>query len=112
MADPNAADAQLWSALEKACAKDFVEKLPQQLDTPIGEKATGISEGQAQRIAIARSLLRRGSVLLLDEATSALDPDTERMLLERLAEAREDRTVIFITHRPSVLEYCDRVLRV
>ena len=97
--------------LRIACA-EFVEALPDGLDSSCGEQGGGLSEGQAQRIAIARSLLRRGSVLLLDEATSALDPDTERMLLERLANAREGRTVIFITHRPSVLEYCDRVLRV
>ena len=108
---PDATDAELWEVLRIACA-EFVETLPDGLDSSCGEQGGGLSEGQAQRIAIARSLLRRGSVLLLDEATSALDPETERILLGRLAEAREGRTVIFITHRPSVLEYCDRVLRV
>ena len=108
---PDATDAELWEVLRIACA-EFVEALPDKLDSSCGEQGGGLSEGQAQRIAIARSLLRRGSVLLLDEATSALDPETERILLGRLAEAREGRTVIFITHRPSVLEYCDRVLRV
>ncbi len=108
---PNATDEQLWEVLRVACA-EFVLSLPEGLDTKCGEQGGGLSEGQAQRIAIARSLLRPGSVLLFDEATSALDPDTERLLLERLAEARGQRTVIFITHRPSVLEYCDRVLRV
>lgn len=108
---PDATDAELWEVLRIACA-EFVETLPDGLDSSCGEQGGGLSEGQAQRIAIARSLLRRGSVLLLDEATSALDPETERILLGRLAEAREGRTVIFITHRPLVLEYCDRVLRV
>jgi ABC-type multidrug transport system fused ATPase/permease subunit len=108
---PDATDEQLWEVLRVACA-EFVLSLPEGLDTKCGEQGGGLSEGQAQRIAIARSLLRPGSVLLFDEATSALDPDTERRLLERLAEARGQRTVIFITHRPSVLEYCDRVLRV
>ena len=108
---PDATDAELWEVLRVACA-EFVEALPEKLDTSCGEQGGGLSEGQAQRIAIARSLLRRGSVLLFDEATSALDPDTERRLLERMAEARDGRTVIFITHRPSVLEYCDKVLRV
>ena len=108
---PDATDAELWEVLRMACA-EFVEALPEKLDSPCGEQGGGLSEGQAQRIAIARSLLRKGSVLLFDEATSALDPDTEHRLLKRLAEARGSRTVIFITHRPSVLEYCDRVLRV
>lgn len=108
---PDATDEQLWEVLRASCA-EFVLSLPEGLDTKCGEQGGGLSEGQAQRIAIARSLLRPGSVLLFDEATSALDPDTERRLLERLAEARGQRTVIFITHRPSVLEYCDRVLRV
>ena len=108
---PDATDAELWEVLRIACA-EFVETLPDKLDSSCGEQGGGLSEGQAQRIAIARSLLRGGSVLLLDEATSALDPDTERCLLERLSKAKGGRTVIFITHRPSVLEYCDRVLRV
>ena len=108
---PDATDEELWEVLRVACA-EFVLSLPNGLDSVCGEQGGGLSEGQAQRIAIARSLLRPGSVLLFDEATSALDTDTERRLLERLAEARGKRTVIFITHRPSVLEYCDRVLRV
>ncbi len=111
LGNPNATDEQLWDVLRLACA-EFVLSLPEGLETKCGEQGGGLSEGQAQRIAIARSLLRQGSVLLFDEATSALDPDTERRLLQRLAEAKGERTVIFITHRPSVLEYCDRVLRV
>lgn len=108
---PDATDEELWEVLRIACA-EFVETLPEGLDSSCGERGGGLSEGQAQRIAIARSLLRPGSVLLLDEATSALDPDTERRFLERVAKAGHGKTIIFITHRPSVLEYCDRVLRV
>lgn len=108
---PDATDDELWAVLRIACA-EFVESLPEGLDAACGEQGGGLSEGQAQRIAIARSLLRPGSVLLLDEATSALDPDTERRLLERLSDARDGRTVIFVTHRTAVLEYCERVLRV
>lgn len=108
---PDATDEELWEALHLACA-EFVEELPEQLDALCGEQGGGLSEGQAQRIAIARSLLRPGSVLLLDEATSALDPDTERRFLEQMFGARNGKTVIFVTHRLSVLEFCDRVLRV
>lgn len=108
---PDATDEELWRVLHIACA-DFVEQLAQGLDTPCGEQGGGLSEGQAQRIAIARSLLRPGSILLLDEATSALDPDTERRFLQRISTDIGNRTLLFITHRTSVLEYCDRVLRV
>lgn len=108
---PDATDDELWRVLRIACA-DFVEQLPQGLDTPCGEQGGGLSEGQAQRIAIARSLLRPGSILLLDEATSALDPDTERRFLQHISTEIGNRTLLFITHRTSVLEYCDRVLRV
>lgn len=108
---PDATDEELWEVLRIACA-EFVLSLPEGLDTACGEQGGGLSEGQAQRIAIARSLLRPGSVLLLDEATSALDPETERRMLERLTDARDGRTVIFVTHRTAVLEYCERVLRV
>jgi ABC-type multidrug transport system fused ATPase/permease subunit len=108
---PDASDEELWQVLETACA-DFVERLPDKLETLCSEKGGGLSEGQAQRIAIARSLLRTGSVLLLDEATSALDPETERRLLHNVAATQRGKTVIFITHRPSVLEYCDYVLRI
>jgi ABC-type bacteriocin/lantibiotic exporter with double-glycine peptidase domain len=108
---PDATDEELWQVLETACA-DFVERLPDKLETLCSEKGGGLSEGQAQRIAIARSLLRTGTVLLLDEATSALDPETERRLLLNVATTQRGKTVIFITHRPSVLEYCDHVLRI
>ena len=104
----DATDEELADALHQACA-DFVMELPEGLDTRCGEGGGGLSEGQAQRIAIARALLRDGSIMLLDEATSALDMDTERQLLQQLL-ASNDKTIIFITHRQAVLEYCDQVL--
>lgn len=105
-----ATDEEMHDALIKSCA-EFVLDLPDGLSTRCGEGGAGLSEGQAQRIAIARSLLRRGSVMIFDEATSALDPETERQLLYNLLSAH-DRTIIFITHRPAVKEYCDQVLTI
>lgn len=110
LGNPEASDDDMYQALHTACA-DFVAQSPQGLDTPCGELGAGLSEGQAQRIAIARALLRTGSVLLLDEATSALDADTERALLHNLRLERGGRTVICITHRPAMVDYCTQVLR-
>lgn len=106
----DATDEEMYAALDTACA-DFVRELPQGLDTSFSEQGVGLSEGQAQRICIARALLRNCSLLVLDEATSALDPDTERKLLTNLLADRK-HTVIFITHRPAVLEYCDKALNI
>ena len=103
-----ASDEQMHEALKMACA-DFVEELPNGLDTPISEQGGGLSEGQAQRIAIARALLRPGSIMLLDEATSALDAETERKVLENIL-SNHQRTIIFVTHRTAVVDYCDQVL--
>ena len=102
--DDEASDERLWQAL------DFVRSLPEGLDTLIGERGVGLSEGQAQRIAIARALLRPGRILLLDEATSALDEDTEARFLEQLRRSVQDRLVIFITHHPRVAAACDQVV--
>ncbi len=110
MGNPAATDSEMREALHKACA-DFVFDLPDQLDTRCSEAGGGLSEGQAQRIAIARALLRNRQVMIFDEATSALDPDTERTLLDNLLKERH-HTIIFITHRPAVVDYCDQVLRV
>lgn len=110
MGNPEADDSQLESALRIAAA-DFVFGLPAGLETQCFEAGGGLSEGQAQRIAIARALLRPGSVLLLDEFSSALDAETETKLLERLTTALPDHTMIFITHREKVIEYCNSVLR-
>lgn len=106
----SATDEEMWAALRKSCA-DFVADLPDGIDTICGEQGGGLSEGQAQRIAIARALLRNRPVMLFDEATSALDPETERQLLKNIL-ADKGKTVIFITHRPAVTEYCDQTLRV
>ena len=113
MGKPEATDEELHEALRLACA-DFVQTLPDGLDTRIGEGGAGLSEGQAQRIAIARALLRQGSVLLLDEATSALDQQTEKQLIENLVEHHSHLsvkpTLIFITHRPAIVNYCSQVI--
>ncbi|MFC2382274.1 MAG: ABC transporter ATP-binding protein [Porphyromonas sp.] len=107
--DEEATDADLKRVLHLAVA-DFVFDLPKGLDTVIGERGLGLSEGQAQRIAIARALLRPGKILLLDEATSALDQDTEAQFLGYLRAHASDRLVIFITHHPDVAAQCDRTL--
>ena len=106
----NATEEEMNEALRLSCA-EFVGELPQGLDTPCSETGGGLSEGQAQRIAIARALLRNRSVMLFDEATSALDPDTERTLLKNILQSNT-KTIIFITHRPAVVDYCDQVLRI
>lgn len=110
MGDPQATDEKMWWALETSAA-DFVKELPSGLDAPCFEAGKGLSEGQAQRVAIARALLRPGKVLLLDEFSSALDTQTEDILMERLTKALPDRTMIFITHRERIIEFCDSVLR-
>lgn len=106
----DATDEEMKAALHQSCA-DFVMELPQGLDTLCSEQGGGLSEGQAQRISIARSLLRNRSIMLFDEATSALDPETERQLLQNLLSSH-DKTIIFITHRPAVIEYCDQTLKI
>lgn len=111
MADPSATEEQMEAALHDAAA-DFVLSLPEGLDTPCGEVGSGLSEGQAQRIAVARTLLKRGSVLILDEATSSLDADTELLMLQRLrARCLGAHTVIFISHREAVLRLADAVVK-
>lgn len=110
MGKVDATDEEMKEALRMSCA-GFVEQLPDGLDTSCSEAGGGLSEGQAQRIAIARALLRKGSILIFDEATSALDMQTERQLLSQLL-AEHRHTVIFITHRPAVVDYCDQVLRI
>ena len=106
MGNPAATEEELWEALEIACAREFVEKLPQGLNTMLGEQSSGISEGQAQRIAIARAMLRRAPVVIFDEATSALDEATELHILEHIRNKGKDTTYLIITHRQKALEYC------
>ena len=109
LGDPEADEAGMKEALRVAAA-DFVFQLPDGLDTPCSENGGGLSEGQAQRIAIARALLRRGSILLLDEFSSSLDPETEKRLMENLSSALPGRTMIFITHRRKITEYCSDII--
>lgn len=107
---PDATEEEMKKALTKSCA-DFVMDLPDGMDTICSEKGGGLSEGQAQRIAIARALLRNRPVMIFDESTSALDPETEKMLLENILSGK-DKTIIFVTHRPAVVDYCDQVLKI
>lgn len=111
MGDPEASEQRMWKVLELSAA-EFVKDLPDGLDTICGEKGTGLSEGQAQRIAIARGLLRPGSIMLLDEFSSSLDPETEERLLKGLVSVNKDKTMIFITHREATLKYCDKIVRI
>jgi ABC-type bacteriocin/lantibiotic exporter with double-glycine peptidase domain len=106
----DATDEEMRHALHVAVA-DFVMELPEGLDSRCGEGGVGLSEGQAQRISIARALLRSGSLLLLDEPTSSLDPETERTLMARLASELGGRTVIVVTHRESVVALCGESCR-
>ncbi len=108
---PDATAEEMWNALEMAGAADFVKKTPEGLKSNLSEHAGGLSEGQAQRISIARALLRDKPVLILDEATSALDEKTESVVLQRIVE-NYDKTFFIITHRRSMLKYCDRVLEI
>jgi len=110
LARPEATNEELRRVLHIAMA-DFVYELPDGIDTQLGERAGGLSEGQAQRIAIARGLLRPGSILLLDEISSSLDEKTEHELFSRLFAAYPEKTMIFITHRPEVSLLCDDVIR-
>ena len=109
LGNPDATEADMREALETACA-GFVMDRPDGLDAVCGELGAGLSEGQAQRIAIARALLRKGSILLLDEATSALDMHTEQELLRNLSRRRAGQTIICVTHRPAVTQYCTHVI--
>ena len=109
MGKKNASEEELWEALRMADADTFVMKTEDGLDTKLTEKAGGLSEGQAQRIAIARALIRNKPQLILDEATSALDEDTESRILSRITKSY-GKTIFIITHRRSMLRYCNRVI--
>ena len=109
---PEATDEEINAALKAACAYDFVAALPEGINTPLGERGAGFSEGQNQRLAIARAVLRKAPVLLLDEATSALGLETERRVLENITALCRGKTLIVMTHRESVLPLCDSVYRI
>jgi ABC-type bacteriocin/lantibiotic exporter with double-glycine peptidase domain len=109
---PDATEEEMEQALKIACAWDFVQQFPEGLHHPLGAGGRGISEGQAQRLAIARALLRKAPVLLLDEATSGLDAATERKLMENLRQSGRVGTCILVTHRPGSAEFCNRAYEV
>ena len=112
MVKEDATEQELTEALQLACAWDFVSRMPEGIHSSVGERGRGLSEGQAQRIAIARAILKDAPILLLDEATSALDVATERQVLRNIICCRPNKTCIVTTHRPSVLNLCQRVYRV
>ena len=112
MVKEDATEEEIIEALRTACAWDFVANMPESIHSKVGERGKGLSEGQAQRISIARALLRDAPILLLDEATSALDVTTEREVLRNIVEKAPYKTCIVTTHRPSVLNLCRRVYRV
>ena len=112
MVNENATDEELIEALKMACAWDFVSRKPGGLEAKVGENGRGFSAGQAQRLSIARAIVAGAPILLLDEATSALDVTTERQVLRNIVQRQPNRTVIVTTHRPSVLNLCQRVYRV
>jgi len=112
LAKKDATDEELIQALETACAYSFIRELPEGIYTRIGERGLGLSEGQAQRIAIARALLRNAPILLLDEATSALDAETEAKVLKGIMEYGKSRICIFATHRNKILAECKSIYRI
>ncbi len=109
---PQATDEELWQALEMACADGFIRTLPKGLYSPVAEQGGGFSQGQLQRLMLARAFLAQVPVLLLDEATSALDGETEAKVLENFARGCQGRTCIVTTHRQGVLRHCHRIYRV
>ena len=112
LVNEDATDEDIIEALKIADAWDFVSVLPLGIDTIIGERGVNFSEGQVQRISIARAVLRKANVLIMDEATSALDSETEGKVLSNLMESNPLRTCIITTHRPSMLQYCDRIYKI
>ena len=112
MVKPEAADEEIRQALEAACAWEFVEKLEDGMNTQVRERGTRFSEGQKQRLSIARAILADAPVMILDEATSALDVATERRVLRRIIKKEPHRTILVAAHRPSVFAMCNRVYKI
>lgn len=111
MGKADATDDEMWNVLDVACASDFIKELEKGLDTVVGERGCGLSEGQAQRISIARALLKPYDLLVLDEATSALDEATEAKILQNLSNSN-DKTCLFVSHRETVGKYADRIIEI
>lgn len=109
---PDATDEELYNVIDAAALTELVNSLPQKIDTPINEQGNNFSQGQLQRIAIARALLKDSMILLMDEATSALDAETEKRVLENIMTANPSKICIITTHRESMLKYCDRIFKV
>lgn len=107
---PEATEQQMWEALQFAAADDFVEKLPQQLDTIIGDRGIRLSGGERQRLVLARAILRKPSILILDEATSSLDTENESKIQEALERLKGKMTIIVIAHRLSTIRNADQVV--
>ncbi|MBR2992948.1 MAG: ABC transporter ATP-binding protein [Clostridiales bacterium] len=112
MVNEEATDEEVIEALKTACAWDFIKQLPEGINSTLGERGRGLSEGQAQRISIARALLRGAPILLLDEATSALDRETEEQVLHNIMSSHPDRLMILSTHRPAALRLCNRIYKI
>ena len=105
-------DEEVWRALEQAQLKEFVEALPDQLDTAVGERGVRLSGGQSQRIGIARALYHNPEILFMDEATSALDNETEKEIMKAIDGLKGEKTLIIIAHRLSTIENCDIVFKI
>jgi ATP-binding cassette subfamily C protein len=110
LAVPDAAEEAMWEALKTANAHEFVERLPDRLQTVVGERGARLSGGERQRLALARALLRRPQLLILDEATSALDWENQRLIARAIRELRGSMTILTIAHRPSMIAFADRVV--
>ena len=109
--NPNATREDIIQALKDSCSEEFISSLEDGINTKLGEKGVGISEGQAQRLAIARALLRKKPILILDEVTSSLDVNTERKILFTIKNLKHNPTCIIITHRQSALTICNSVYK-
>ncbi|TIS53366.1 MAG: ABC transporter ATP-binding protein, partial [Mesorhizobium sp.] len=112
LAAPQSGDEELWAALRKAHAADFVERLDRRLETVVGDRGVRLSGGERQRIALARALLRKPSLLILDEATSALDWQNQSLIAQSIEELRGQMTILTIAHRPSMIAFADWVVAI
>jgi ABC-type multidrug transport system fused ATPase/permease subunit len=110
MGKPGASDSELWSAVDAANARQFIERLPQGLESVVGERGVKLSVGEKQRLSIARALLKDPPILVLDEATASVDTATERLIQEALERLMANRTSIVIAHRLSTIVHADQIL--